>query len=125
MLSRISPRSRSRNTTPCCRKATAMSACRRWSISSDANRLCKGAVMIKLSRLGHATFETPDIEKAIEHHTQVIGLSLVARERDRAYLATRLGQLAVEFVRSNEPKCAKSEERRVGKECRSRWSPHH
>ena len=63
--------------------------------------------MIKLSRLGHATFETPDIEKAIEHHTQVIGLSLVARERDRAYLATRLGQLAVEFVRSNEPKCAK------------------
>ena len=63
--------------------------------------------MIKLSRLGHVTFETPDIEKAIEHHTQVIGLSLVARERDRAYLATRLGQLAVEFVRSNEPKCAK------------------
>jgi catechol 2,3-dioxygenase-like lactoylglutathione lyase family enzyme len=63
--------------------------------------------MIKLSRLGHATFETPDIEKAIEHHTQVIGLSLVARERDRAYLATRLGQLAVEFVKSNEAKCAK------------------
>ena len=63
--------------------------------------------MIAVKRISHATFETPDIEKAIEHHTQVIGLSLVARERDRAYLATRLGQLAVEFVRSNEPKCAK------------------
>ena len=63
--------------------------------------------MIKLLRLGHATFETPDLDKAIEHHTQVIGLSLIARERDRAYLATRIGQLAVEFVKAPEPKCAK------------------
>ena len=63
--------------------------------------------MIKLSRLGHASFETPDLDKAIEHHTQIIGLSLVARERDRAYLATRTGQLAVEFVKAAEPKCAK------------------
>ena len=36
--------------------------------------------MIKLLRLGHATFETPDIEKAIEHHIQVIGLSLSSVE---------------------------------------------
>ena len=27
------------------------------------------------------------------------------------------------FIRENEP--ARSEERRVGKECRSRWSPYH
>ena len=51
--------------------------------------------MIKLLRLGHATFETPDLDKAIEHHTQIVGLSLIARERDRAFLATRTGQLAV------------------------------
>src|SRR5262245_35660359 len=63
--------------------------------------------MIKLSRLGHATFETPDLDRAIEHHTQVIGLSLVARQRDRAFLATRTGQLAIEFVRAAQPKCAK------------------
>src|SRR3954462_8722909 len=63
--------------------------------------------MIKLTRLGHATFETPDIDKAIEHHTQIIGLSLIAREPDRAFLATRTGQLAIEFVRAAQPKCAK------------------
>ena len=45
--------------------------------------------MIKLLRLGHATFETPAIEKAIEHHTQVIGLSLAGRDGKRAFLAAR------------------------------------
>ena len=29
------------------------------------------------------------------------------------------------LVASNEGKCIRSEERRVGKECRSRWSPYH
>ena len=63
--------------------------------------------MIKMLRLGHASFETPDIEKAIEHHTQIIGLSLVARERDRAFLATRTGQLAVELTRGPRAECSK------------------
>ena len=47
--------------------------------------------MIKVLRIGHATFETPDLAKAIEHYTQVIGLSLagargqarVPRDQDR------------------------------------------
>ena len=63
--------------------------------------------MIKLLRLGHATFETPDIEKAIEHHTQVIGLSLAGRDGKRAFLATRTGQLAVELQQGSQSKCLK------------------
>ena len=30
-----------------------------------------------------------------------------------------------ELVQKGEPLTARSEERRVGKECRSRWSPYH
>jgi catechol 2,3-dioxygenase-like lactoylglutathione lyase family enzyme len=63
--------------------------------------------MIKLLRLGHATFETPDIEKAIEHYTQVIGLSLAGRDGKRAFLATRTGQLAVELQQGSQSKCIK------------------
>ena len=63
--------------------------------------------MIKALRIGHATFETPDLGKAIEHYTQVIGLSLVAREDKRAFLATRIGQLAVELHHGNEARCTK------------------
>ena len=40
--------------------------------------------MIKVLRLGHATFQTPDLAKAIEHYTQVIGLALYAIYGSRA-----------------------------------------
>lgn len=63
--------------------------------------------MIRLLRLGHATFETPDIEKAIAHHTEVIGLSLAGRDGKRAFLSTRTGQLAVELQQSSLSKCVK------------------
>src|SRR3954470_14729910 len=63
--------------------------------------------MIKVLRIGHATFETPDIAKAIEHFTQVIGLSLVGREDKRAFLSTKIGQLAVELQQGTQARCAK------------------
>ena len=63
--------------------------------------------MIKALRIGHASFETPDLGKAIDHFTQVIGLSLVAREEKRAFMATRIGQLAVELHQGSAPRCAK------------------
>ena len=46
--------------------------------------------MIRVRRLGHATFETPDIERAIAYYTNVLGLALVEREKDTAYLASTL-----------------------------------
>jgi catechol 2,3-dioxygenase-like lactoylglutathione lyase family enzyme len=61
--------------------------------------------MIKACRIGHATFETPDLGKAIDYYTQVVGLALVARERDGAFLATRIGQLAIELRQGTQPCC--------------------
>ena len=60
-----------------------------------------------------------------------VGASLLRREDDR-HLHGRgqfvadiklPGTMDVAFVRS--PHADRSEERRVGKECRSRWSPYH
>ena len=56
--------------------------------------------MIQVKRLGAAAFSTPDLEHQIAYWTEVIGLSLVARDKDRAYLATKLGQECVTLVRS-------------------------
>ena len=71
--------------------------------------------MIKVLRIGHATFETPDLAKAIEHYTQVIGLSLAGREDKRAFLATKIGQLAIELRQGSAGALQPS--------CRSRWRP--
>ncbi len=63
--------------------------------------------MIKARRIGHATFETPDLDRQIVYYTQVVGLALIARDSGRAFLAARTGQLAVELQRADAPRCAR------------------
>ena len=62
--------------------------------------------MIQVRRMGHATFDTTDIDKQIDYYTQVTGLSLIAREKDRAFLAARAGTLAIELRTAGEKRCA-------------------
>jgi catechol 2,3-dioxygenase-like lactoylglutathione lyase family enzyme len=63
--------------------------------------------MIKVRRIGHATFETPDLDRMIDYHTQVTGMILVARETDRVFLAARTGQLAIELKKAPQARCAR------------------
>jgi catechol 2,3-dioxygenase-like lactoylglutathione lyase family enzyme len=63
--------------------------------------------MIKVRRIGHATFETPDLERQIDYYTQVNGLALVGREKGRAFLATKVGQLVVQLDHGKEARCTK------------------
>jgi catechol 2,3-dioxygenase-like lactoylglutathione lyase family enzyme len=65
------------------------------------------SAMIKVCRIGHATFETPDLDRAIDHYTQVIGLSLAGREDKRAFLATKTGQLVIELQHGGAARCSK------------------
>src|SRR5271169_3916641 len=53
--------------------------------------------MIKPRRVGHATFETPDLQKMIDYYTHVMGLVLAEREKDRAFLVTQVGLLAIQL----------------------------
>jgi catechol 2,3-dioxygenase-like lactoylglutathione lyase family enzyme len=43
--------------------------------------------MIRVTSIGHAVLATPDLERQLDHYTGVLGLSVVARERDAAFLA--------------------------------------
>ena len=56
---------------------------------------CLEETMIKPSRVGHATFETPDLDKALAYYVEVNGLKLAARENGRAYLASKTGLLTL------------------------------
>jgi catechol 2,3-dioxygenase-like lactoylglutathione lyase family enzyme len=61
--------------------------------------------MIQARRFAHATFETPDIDRQIDYFTQVAGLVLAERVNGRAFLATRLGDLAVELDKGEHSRC--------------------
>ena len=63
--------------------------------------------MIKVRRIGHATFETPDLDRMIDYYVQIVGFSLAAKEKDRAFLATKTGQLVVQLERGAQPRCSK------------------
>ncbi len=63
--------------------------------------------MIKVCRIGHASFDTPDLAKAIDYYSQVAGLALIAREANRAFFASKIGQLAIELRQAPERCCGK------------------
>jgi len=57
--------------------------------------------VIKVKRLGHASFTTPDFEQQVDYWTHVIGLQTVERTRDSALFATKLGQEAIAIERGS------------------------
>ena len=63
--------------------------------------------MIKVRRLAHATFETPDIERLADHYIQVVGLAAVAQDKNRALLATKTGQIVLQIERADAPRCTR------------------
>ena len=63
--------------------------------------------MINVRTLGHATFETPDLRKAVDYYTQIAGLTLTMEAQGRAFLATRTGVLSVQLEQGREPRCTR------------------
>src|SRR5262249_20633023 len=63
--------------------------------------------MIKARRIGHAVFETPDVERLSDHYTDVVGLIPAAKDKDRRYLASKLGHLAIELRPGSSAGCRK------------------
>jgi catechol-2,3-dioxygenase len=59
--------------------------------------------MLQVKRIGHATLTTPDLERQLDYYTRVVGLSAVAKEKDRAILATKPGQEAIVLERGDRP----------------------
>jgi catechol 2,3-dioxygenase-like lactoylglutathione lyase family enzyme len=64
-------------------------------------------VMIKVKRMSHATFETPDVPRQVDYFTQVCGLQEAGRENGTVFLATKVGDLAIRVEKGSESKCAR------------------
>jgi catechol 2,3-dioxygenase-like lactoylglutathione lyase family enzyme len=63
--------------------------------------------MIQARRIGHAAFETTDLDRLSDHYTDVVGLVVAAREKDKVFLASKHGHLSVALKRGSETGCRK------------------
>src|SRR6266545_4425417 len=71
---------------------------RKWAKEEDELE----DAMIRPRRVGHATFETPDLAKTIAYYTGVNGLVLSHKDKDRAYLASKTGLLTIALEQGGE-----------------------
>jgi len=63
--------------------------------------------MLRVKKIAHATYETPDLDQQIEYYTDILGLTLVAKEKDVAYLASTLDHHSVELRRGEHSQCTR------------------
>jgi catechol 2,3-dioxygenase-like lactoylglutathione lyase family enzyme len=63
--------------------------------------------MIRVRKIAHAGFETPDLDRQVAYYTDILGLTLVARDKDAAYLASTLDHHCVVLRRGAEPRCTR------------------
>jgi catechol 2,3-dioxygenase-like lactoylglutathione lyase family enzyme len=63
--------------------------------------------MIRVTKIAHATYETPDLDQQIEYYTDVMGLSLVAKEKDAAYLASTVDHHSIVLRRGSKAQCVR------------------
>jgi catechol 2,3-dioxygenase-like lactoylglutathione lyase family enzyme len=59
--------------------------------------------MIDVRRVGHATFTTPDLDREVAYYSDVMGLIVTERDKNRAFLATRTGYEAIALERGDAP----------------------
>src|SRR3989442_14946610 len=104
------PKGRSANST--------LPSCTRPSLSSVLVLLCRGLPRI-VSRVDVGNAPGPVAMELDDRRS--LGEGVVARALGDGVETTRLHLLGGRLVEG----IARSEERRVGKECRSRWSPYH
>jgi catechol 2,3-dioxygenase-like lactoylglutathione lyase family enzyme len=63
--------------------------------------------MIRVRRIAHADFETPDVDRQVDYYTEILGLTLVDKAKDVAYLAGTNDHHAVVLRKGSEPRCTR------------------
>jgi catechol 2,3-dioxygenase-like lactoylglutathione lyase family enzyme len=63
--------------------------------------------MIRVRKIAHASYEMPDVDKQVEYYTEILGLTLVDRDEEAAYLASTVDHHSVVLRKGAEAKCVR------------------
>jgi catechol 2,3-dioxygenase-like lactoylglutathione lyase family enzyme len=61
--------------------------------------------MIRISRLAHVVFETPDLAQQVDHYTKVLGLQVTDRDATTAYLSCSTDHHTVVLKQGSTQQC--------------------
>src|SRR5260370_19515814 len=98
----------------------------RWLLLLGSLIIAAAAIAQTQKSSDVAAFITVDTPVFVLNHVRVIGGTGAAPKEDQAIVVANGKIQSIGPAASAQiPQGARSEERRVGKECRSRWSPYH
>ena len=63
--------------------------------------------MTRVHKIAHATYETPDLDEQTEYYTEILGLTLVSKEKDTVYLASTVDHHSVVLRRGAHAQCVR------------------
>src|SRR5262249_61166101 len=63
--------------------------------------------MIRVRKIAHASYEMPDLEKQTAYYTDILGLNLIAKEKDTVYLANTVDHHSLVLRKGDQPKCTR------------------
>src|ERR1700740_3435949 len=61
--------------------------------------------MIHVHKIAHATYETPDLDQQAEYFSDILGLTLAAKDKDTVYLASTVDHHSVVLRRGGKANC--------------------
>jgi hypothetical protein len=59
--------------------------------------------MMSVRKIAHASYEIPDLDQQVDYYTDVLGVTLSAREKDIAYLSTTIDHHSIVLHRARKP----------------------
>ena len=63
--------------------------------------------MISVKKIAHATYQMPDVDKQLAYYTDILGLTLVERSKDAAYLASTIDHYSVVLKQGPQAQCVR------------------
>jgi catechol 2,3-dioxygenase-like lactoylglutathione lyase family enzyme len=63
--------------------------------------------MIRVKKIAHATYETPDLPRQVAYYTDVLGLTVTDNDKDAAYLASTIDHHSVVLRKGEHARCVR------------------
>ncbi|MFZ1920210.1 MAG: VOC family protein, partial [Xanthobacteraceae bacterium] len=63
--------------------------------------------MIRVGKIAHASYETPDLEQQAEYYTEILGLTIAAKEKDAVFLASTVDHHSVVLRKGAQAQCVR------------------